>query len=76
MCMCMYGRPSDITDRRSEALIRIGSIGAAELADDDDVVLIIAPQNGMYALRNTMHEIMMIFFLSHELCHPYILYPQ
>lgn len=38
-------RPSDATNRRTEALIRFGSLGRAELADDDDVILVISPQN-------------------------------
>ena len=32
--------------RRSEALVRFGAIGKNELADDDDVIIVIAPQNG------------------------------
>lgn len=31
---------------RSEALIRLGSIGSDQVAPDDDVYLVIAPQNG------------------------------
>eukprot|EP01038_Epipyxis_sp_PR26KG_P011101 gene11101-14896_t len=36
---------SDNNNRRSEAMIRLGAIGKDELADDDDVIIVIAPQN-------------------------------
>ncbi len=69
----MYGRPSDITERCSEVLIRIGSIGASELADDDDVVLIIAPQNGMqYAIQYYIFSSTLPSTHTYMLC----LYPQ
>ena len=47
--------------RRKEALIRFGFIGADVLADDDDVVIVIAPQNGTVAtvyMNVCMHEFM------------------
>eukprot|EP00596_Hydrurales_sp_CCMP1899_P005921 CAMPEP_0119045992 /NCGR_PEP_ID=MMETSP1177-20130426/43738_1 /TAXON_ID=2985 /ORGANISM="Ochromonas sp, Strain CCMP1899" /LENGTH=214 /DNA_ID=CAMNT_0007018535 /DNA_START=719 /DNA_END=1360 /DNA_ORIENTATION=- len=35
----------DVKNPRKEALIRFGCIGADQVAEDDDVVIIIAPQN-------------------------------
>jgi len=40
----------DNQNPRSEALIRIGTIGSDVLAEDDDVILVIAPQNGLHQL--------------------------
>ena len=39
-------RVSDVENPRTEALIRLGCVGPGEIADDDDVIIIIAPQNG------------------------------
>ena len=39
-------RVSDVENPRREALIRLGCVGPGEIADDDDVIIIIAPQNG------------------------------
>lgn len=41
-------RVSDVERPRKEALIRLGCVGPGEIADDDDVIIIIAPQNGEY----------------------------
>jgi hypothetical protein len=41
-------RVSDVEKPRKEALIRLGCVGPGEIADDDDVIIIIAPQNGEY----------------------------
>ena len=43
-------KPTDIESPRKEALIRFGRIGADVLADDDDVVIVIAPQNVVGAM--------------------------
>lgn len=39
-------RKSDNSQPRKEALIRLGAVGADQVATDDDVLLLIAPQNG------------------------------
>lgn len=39
-------RQSDVETPRKEALIRLGCVGPKEIAEDDDVIIIIAPQNG------------------------------
>jgi hypothetical protein len=39
-------RVEDNNNNRPEAFIRIGSIGADQVREDDDVILIISPQNG------------------------------
>lgn len=50
-------RPGDVKERRKEALIRFGCIGANEVADDDDVLIVIAPQNMVgAAVTNLLDE--------------------
>ena len=41
-------RKSDNAQPREEALIRLGAVGADQVAADDDVLLLIAPQNGTH----------------------------
>jgi hypothetical protein len=38
-------QPGDTQNPRKEALIRFGCVGANEIKDDDDVLIVIAPQN-------------------------------
>lgn len=39
-------QPQDNVVPRKEALLRFGTVGADQVADDDDVVIVISPQNG------------------------------
>lgn len=41
-------KPEDNLKPRSEALIRFGEIGKDQVAPDDDIFIIIAPQNGKF----------------------------
>ena len=52
-------QPGDVQSPRPEALIRYGQVGANQIADDDDVVIVIAPQNVVGA---------MVIELLNEMC--------
>lgn len=44
-------QPGDNTTPRKEALLRFGTVGADQVAPDDDVIIVIAPQNGTFFYR-------------------------
>jgi adenylate kinase len=49
---------SDNDTPRKEALIRLGTVGAEQVAEDDDVLIVISPQNGTtYDIRHTIYDI-------------------
>lgn len=43
-------QPGDVENPRREAMIRYGQVGADQVADDDDVVIVISPQNVVGAM--------------------------
>jgi adenylate kinase len=45
---------------RAEALLRFGALGADQVAPDDDVILVISPQNGRKQNLNTMHSVVVL----------------
>jgi hypothetical protein len=64
-------RPSDVDSPRPEALIRLGCVGPKEIAEDDDVIIVIAPQNGGCYMRlcSTM------WLLFPVVCYSVLLFP-
>ena len=50
-------KSGDIQNPRPEALIRLGVVGPNEIAEDDDVIIVIAPQNGKYCILSEIYRL-------------------
>ena len=57
-------KSGDIQNPRPEALIRLGVVGPNEIAEDDDVIIVIAPQNGKYYFLSEIYRLFRFFCFS------------